>query len=143
MDGEGSLAHGWWRWPLVPFAAFIGATLGAMLFMLLQWLAMKFNGSMSEDGWFFQFVLPAMQSAVFGWLYVLISCTVAPRARYVTGVVMTTTLICLLVLVTGYAWAKSYGSMTGSLIQLTINGVIASFSCVISLMNMKEEYGFK
>ena len=49
IDSISSESSKWWRWPLLPFAAFIGAILGAFLLTLFQWFGMKMQGGYSED----------------------------------------------------------------------------------------------
>jgi hypothetical protein len=82
----------WWRWPLMPFAAVFGGAIGALLFTLLQWVGMKFQGGASVDGWMFAYVVPVLSTAAFGYVYAYLACTVAPRAKFTTGVAMTSVL---------------------------------------------------
>ena len=87
-----NLWEGWWRWPLVPVASIIGAFLGAVVFMLLQFVSMKFSGHYNESGWYFQYILPLMRDGIFGFLAVFCGCMVAPRSKLIVGVVLTTLL---------------------------------------------------
>lgn len=104
-DGQvENIKNQWWRWPLLPFASFVGATLGATLFTAIQWLGMKMTGGFSEDGWFFLYVLPVISSAAFGWLYAWITCYVAPAGKVIAGVVMVTVLALLSILGLAIAW---------------------------------------
>lgn len=140
-QGQASAFEGWWRWPLVPLAAPLGATAGAVAFVLLQWLGMKLHGGMSEDGWFFLYILPVIQSAIFGYLYSTISCAVAPRAKLVTGVVMVTLLGALVVVVLVFGWATSEGR-TGDAVQATVQTVAAMVAAIAALVSFREEHGW-
>lgn len=139
--GQASALDGWWRWPLVPFAAFLGATAGAVVFVLLQWLGMKLHGGMSEDGWFFMYILPVFQSAVFGYLYSVISCAVAPKAKLVTGVVMVTLLGAFTLFLLVVAWSGNLGS-TGEAVKATIQMVVSMVAAVVALVSFREEHGW-
>ena len=68
----------WWRWPLLPFAAVAGALAGSIVATLLMWLGMKLQGGFSEEGWYFRYVMPVIASSIFGFIYTLISCEMAP-----------------------------------------------------------------
>lgn len=140
-QGQASAFDGWWRWPLVPFAAFLGAMAGAAAFVIIQWLGMKFHGGMSEDGWFFLYILPVIQSAIFGYLYSVISCAVAPRAKLVTGVVMVTLLGVLTLIVLVTAWSASAGS-TGDAVKATIQVLASMVAAIAALVNFREEHGW-
>lgn len=82
----------WWRWPILPFAAIVGAAIATFLIQVLMWLAMKFQGGFSEDGWYFHYIMPLISSAIFGYFYTIISCMDAPRGKVLAGTVMVTVL---------------------------------------------------
>jgi hypothetical protein len=140
MNGNNSLAHGWWRWPLLPFAALIGAMLGSALFMAFQWLAMKFRGDFNEDGWYFLYIMPVIQSAIFGWLYVLITYKIAPQGKFIAGIVMTTILILLSLCMIAFAWFGPY-HITKEAVRATVGLIAMSIAAVISLIAARDEYG--
>jgi hypothetical protein len=136
-DGTISASQ-WWRWPLMPFAAVIGGALGATLFTGLQWLGMKFQGGFAEDGWMFMYVLPMISTAAFGYLYAYISCTVAPRAKFIAGVAMTAVLGALSAFVLVVFWLNpSYAP--GRAIFETVKLVLGMAGAVIALMQLHDE----
>ena len=130
----------WWRWLLLPIAASVGGIAGSALFGLVQWIGMKFQG-FSEDGWMFLYILPALISGTFGWLYVYISCAVAPRGKVIAGTVMTTLLV-----VTGLTnlfdvWGlQLYG--TGDTVRLTICSIVASAAGIAALVQAHSEHSW-
>jgi hypothetical protein len=129
----------WWRWPLVPFAAILGSILGAAAFLLLQWVAMKVHGGFSEDGWMFKYILPVVQSAVFGYLYAMISCAVAPKGKVITGVVMVTVLFVLFIALLVFAWVRP-PLQVGPAVQATISIIAAGIAAVVALLHARDEY---
>jgi uncharacterized membrane-anchored protein len=129
----------WWRWPLLPFAAIGGGLLGSFCFVMLQWLIMKFQGDFHEDGWWYNYILPLLSSAVFGWLYVYITFTVAPKGKVIAGVVMTTLLGVITVVSIGVFWYAKHVPLAYS-IQQTV-GVLVSFSAaIVGLIQLKNEH---
>jgi hypothetical protein len=129
----------WWRWPLMPFAAVAGALIGSILFGLVQWFGMKLQGGFTEDGWMYRYILPALTSAAFGWLFVYISCMVAPRGKVITGTVMTTLLVLLGIANLFLIWGlQRYG--TGEAIQLTVGSVFTSAAGVVALVQVHSEH---
>ncbi len=131
-QSESSVASEWWRWPLVPIAAFVGGALGSFLFGLIQWLGMKVQGGFTEDGWMYRYILPVITSAAFGWFYAWISCAVAPRGKVITGTVMITILFLVGATSVTIAWlAPQY--QIGDAMQITI-GSIASFVAAVFVL---------
>jgi hypothetical protein len=129
----------WWRWPLLPIAAVAGALIGSTLFGLLQWFGMKLQGGFTEDGWMYRYVLPALTSAVFGWLFVYISCLVAPRGKVIAGTVMTTILVLMGIANLFLIWGlRRYGA--GEAIQLTVGSVFTSAAGVFALIQAHNEH---
>ncbi len=87
-----NLWEGWWRWPLIPVASIVGAFLGSSAFMILQLFNMKLSGQYNESGWYFQYILPLIRDGIFGFLMVYFGCLIAPRGKLIVGVVLTTLL---------------------------------------------------
>ena len=140
VNSTTALSTGWWRWPLVPFAAVLGALVGSALFFLFQWGAMKMQGGFREDGWWFLYIMPVMQAAAFGYFYTWISCAVAPRGKFITGVVMVTTLFVFLVLLLLFAWLKP-PVQTGPAIQATLGAIATGIACILGLVQARDEHG--
>jgi hypothetical protein len=135
----GASENQWWRWPLVPIAAIGGSVLGSALFGLIQWFGMKLQGGFSEDGWMYQYILPVLTSAIFGWLFIYISCAVAPRGKLITGTVMTTLLVLLGIANLFLVWGlQRYG--TGESVRLTITSIVTSIAGIASLIQAHNEY---
>lgn len=129
----------WWRWPLVPIAALAGGIAGSALLTLIQWFGMKMQGGFSEDGWMYQYVVPTMTVAAFGWLFVHVSCQVAPRGKVITGTVMTTLLVLLGIANLFLVWGlQRYG--TGEAIRLTIGSVVTSIAGIVALVQAHTEH---
>jgi hypothetical protein len=129
----------WWRWPLLPFAVFAGAFVGALLLTLLQWFGMKLQGGYSEDGWYYRYILPVISSAFFGWLYALIALNVAPRAKVMTSVVMTTILGVLTAIGLMFVWLNPRNEI-GTSIQSTIGSIASLVAAIATIVSSKDEY---
>lgn len=135
---QSSVASGWWRWPLVPIAALAGGALASFLFRLIQWLGMKMDGGVTEDGWMFKYILPVIASAVFGWFYIMISCAVAPRGKVITGTVMAAILFLLSATSVVIAWlAPRY--QIGDALQITIGCIAGIFAAIFALIEVKND----
>ena len=139
INSDRNVANQWWRWPLMPIAAILGGIAGSAAFALIQWLGIKLQGGYSEDGWMLQYVLPALTSGAFGWLFVYISCAVAPRGKIIAGTVMTTLLV-----LTGIAnlllvWGFNHYAGSEA-VRLTISSVVASGAGIASLIQAHQEY---
>ena len=132
----------WWRWPLMPFAAVIGGALGALLLVLVQWFFMKLQGGFSEDGWMFRYVLPIVASGAFGWIYVWITCKMAPRGKVISGIVMTTILGLFLLANVLIAWYLPRYPI-GETIQISVGGVASLVAAVFAVMQVHDEEGFR
>ena len=128
----------WWRWPLMPFASFIGASIGAVLFTALQWFGMKLYGGYSEDGWFYIYVLPIISSAVFGWIYVWITYNIAPTGKLIAGAVMTTVLGFIGVASLVIVWGVDKYS-TSEAIQSTVGAVATLFTAIVTLVQLHQD----
>lgn len=133
--------HDWWRWPLLPVAAILGAILGSGLWLVIQWLLLKFYGGAAEDGWIYRYVLPTVSSGIFGWLFVSISCRVAPRGKVIAGTVMTTILV-LLGLANLFVvwWRYGYDDGLEDAIMITVNWLICSAAGVAALINAQSDH---
>jgi hypothetical protein len=129
----------WWRWPLMPFAAFFGAALGSFLLGLLQWFSMKFQGGYSEDGWWFRYIMPVFTSAAFGWLYIWIACAIAPRGKVVAGTVMITILFIFLIFTLAFTWLSTRYEV-GYEIQVTIGVIATLVAAVVALVQVHGEH---
>ena len=129
----------WWRWPLLPFAAVIGAALGAVLLTLFQWFGMKIQGGFSEDGWYYRYILPVISSAAFGWLYVLITLNVAPRGKVIAAVVLTTIMGVLVVLGIILTWTGPVND-TARAVQSTVGSIASMIAAVATIVSLKDEY---
>lgn len=123
----------------MPIAAFGGGALGAYALSMIQWFGMKFHGGYSEDGWMYLYILPVISSAIFGWLYVYISCTLAPRGKAIAGIVMTTILVTICIISTAIVWFHSNYS-PGEAIQKTAGSISTIFASVVSMIQMYGEH---
>jgi hypothetical protein len=129
----------WWRWPLLPFASFIGALAGAMLLTVIQWLGMKWQGGYSEDGWYYRYLLPIFSSALFGWLFALIALNVAPSAKVMAAVVMTTVLGVLFAVGLLFVWVNPRNEIA-SAIQSTVGAVASVAAAISTIVSNKDDY---
>ena len=87
-----SYVAGWWRWPLIPFAAMAGSIIGSTLIGMIGWAGAKKYAGFTQDGWYYLYVLPTIMSGFLGFFWSTVSAYVAPRAKIVTAVVMSTAL---------------------------------------------------
>jgi hypothetical protein len=129
----------WWRWLLLPFAAGAAALAGSMIASLFWWFGMKLQGGFSEDGWYFRFVLPAIASAIFGYLYTHISCEMAPRGKLIAGTVMVTILGLFGLLSIVLAWAMP-DYPVGEAIQATVGTIATMIAAVMTLMDASSKH---
>lgn len=125
---------GWWRWPLLPFAAVAGGMTGAFLANLFTWFGMKLRGGYSEDGWFYLYVMPVLSSALFGYLYTAIACHMAPRGKLIAGTVMVTALGLFGLLSIVLAWTlPDYGTLKAT--QATVSIIAMMIAAIVALMD--------
>ena len=127
----------WWRWILIFPACVVGSILGALAMGVIQWLGMKFTGGYSEDGWYFRYILPVITSATFGYLWVEITCQVAPRAKKISAIVTTTVLLTTLILATIFSLTNVNHSL-GEKIQSVLGGVAMAITAIITILEYKE-----
>jgi uncharacterized membrane protein YvlD (DUF360 family) len=132
------VAQGWWRWPLLPFAAVAGALVGSVLASLLMWFGMKLQGGYTEDGWYFRYVMPVISSAIFGYLYAHISCEMAPCGKIIAGTVMVTTLGLFGLLISVLAWTIPDYPI-GEAIQVTVGTVATMIAAVLTLIDASNK----
>ena len=130
---------GWWRWPLLPLAATIGATLAAVALTLLQWFAMGLGGTYPTDGWYFLFVMPALSAAVFGWLFILITFIVAPRGKVIAAIVMTALLGVLSLFAGIFIWLNP-NDAPGPSIQASVSSIATMVSAYACIVTRKGKY---
>jgi hypothetical protein len=135
---EQSLYHQWWRWPLVPIAAIAGGIAGSLVLGTLNWLSLKFQGGFSEDGWWYRYMIPIITWGMFGWLYVQISCYVAPRGKFITGIVMTTLLFIFSFFGLWLTWHLEKYSTSQS-IQLTVGTIASLIAAIVTLVHVHSE----
>lgn len=126
--GENKRWTEWMRWIALPFASFVGGTLGALAFQVVQWLSMKFKGGFAEDGWYYLYLLPILATATFGYLFTVISYLVAPRAKFRATVVMIVLLAVVFAFMIAFAWIGVWmGASNGPVraVKLTVEGLVA------------------
>jgi hypothetical protein len=116
----------WWRWPLVPIGSIAGAIGGAILMAALQWLAMKIEGRIREDGWWARFVQPLMVFGAFGYLWSTLAYSIAPKGKLIAAVVMTTLL--------GVLWGVAIIILLNDSNFPVFDKVYASISVVTSMI---------
>lgn len=128
----------WWRWPLMPFAAVIGAILGAAIITAINWFFMKFQGGYAEDGWWYLYIKPMFHAGIFGFLYAWIAGYVAPRGKVIASIVMTTILGVLGVVLLAFGWAAP-ATTWGQGIAATIQLVAAVAAAIFGVLVTKEQ----
>jgi|SRR5690554_555586 len=124
----------WWLWPLMPFAAVLGATLGTMILGLIMWLGMKFRGDFSEEGWYYLYIMPVITSVVWGVIFSYISYSMPPKGNLTAGTVMVTVLGVLVLLMLILIWANG-GLELSNKIQSTVGGIATMAGAVGGLVS--------
>jgi hypothetical protein len=127
----------WWRWPLIPIAAVLGAFAAALLMAGFQWLSIKFMGG-GTDGWLFKYIVPLMSAGAFGWAFVRASCEVAPRGKFITGIVMATILTLFNIVVAAFILLRSTEGW-GAMLAGVLWGVVATVVGIVALMQFRTE----
>jgi hypothetical protein len=135
FDGSRAASQ-WWRWPLMPFAAFFGSLIGSYLFSLVSWFGAKFRGGYSEDGWYYLYVMPVVSYTIFGWLYAYISRTVAPHSKNIAGAVMVTLFGVFLLGLIFVTWNLDIARSEA--IRTTIGGIAAIIAAIICLISESD-----
>jgi hypothetical protein len=124
--------HGWWRWPLLPFAAYLGASVGSELLTVLSWLYVALRGGPTQDGLVFLHIVEIVQSAVYGYLFGYIACAVAPRAKRTAGGVMAGVLAIATLFALFLVWTDSYRPLVPtSLTTIQLLGSVAAAIYVV------------
>lgn len=126
------------RWIALPFAAFIGALAGSILLGAFQWLSLKMYGGMSEDGWYFTYLLPFFSSIAFGYLFTIISLQVAPESKVIATTVMVTLLGVMNLIILFLGWKMQISDDFGYFIKLILAIVGTMVAAISALVNHKE-----
>ncbi|MCA9235566.1 MAG: hypothetical protein KDA44_08835 [Planctomycetales bacterium] len=125
-------ATGWWRWPLVPLAAIAGSTVGSTLVGMIGWAGAKTYGGFAEDGWYYLYIMPTIMSGFLGFIWSTASAYVAPYAKFITAVVMSTVLgmIGVFLLMEHFGRPECYSTppilMLAYVIAMIVGAVVAS-----------------
>lgn len=139
-DSESSHAATWWRWPLIPFACLLGASIGATVIAYLNWVSLKMMGGYSEDGLFYSYIMPIFSNVAFGFIWSWIACAVAPRGKVITGAIMTTILGMMLLLGITMMFIPEFLENTlGEKIQGVIGGIAMMIAAIAAVIQAKEE----
>lgn len=138
-EASSSTTSNWWRWPILPFASFLGAALGASFFLLLQWGIAKVRGDFSEDGWYFVYILPMLSSAVFGYLLVFITLYIAPKGKVIAAAIML--IVLCMILLTGqiFMWSNPY-ILFNETLKAFIQSLITIIAAVCSIIFDKDRF---
>ncbi|QSX34480.1 hypothetical protein JYB87_04310 [Shewanella avicenniae] len=129
----------WWLWPLLPFAAFIGAGIGAFLLTLFQWFGLKMQGGFSEDGWYFLYILPIISSAAFGWLFAYITLYLAPKGKVIAASVLVAILGAFSVFGLLFMWLSPQREVAEA-VQATISSVATVSAAIATIVTQKNEF---
>ena len=126
------------RWIALPFATVIGALLASILLALFQWISLKMWGGISEDSWYYRYILPFISSIFFGYFYSIISLKVAPESKVIASTVMVTLLGVLSSFSLYLAWEMKVSHGFRYFIE-TLFGVIGTMSgAIVALVNHEE-----
>jgi len=134
-----SISSNWWIWPLLPFAVVIGASIGAFLLTLIQWLGMKMQGGFSEDGWYYLYILPVVSSAAFGWLYAYITLYLAPNGKIIAASVMVTVLGVIMAIGLLIMWLNP-NRVLGESVQASIGSIATLVAAIATIVTQKDEF---
>lgn len=129
----------WWRWVALPFAAILGAMLCAFIISILQAASMFLFGGFSTDSVYSKYILPIFSSAIFGWIYVLITLNVAPRGKLIAAVVMITILGVISVVTQAHIWISPEYSL-GYAIHSAIAALVTIGTSIMALALNKDDY---
>lgn len=127
----------WWLWPLMPFAAVVGATLGTMVVGLVLWAGMKFRGDFSESGWYYLYIMPVITSFLWGVIFSYISYHMPPKGNLTAGTVMVTILGVVLLLMLVLIWASGSVQLANK-IQSTIGATATMVGAIFVLANSQR-----
>lgn len=133
-----SNAYQWWRWPLVPVAAILGAMAGGFFIAVMQWVALKTTGAAYGEGLMKGFFLPLANVVIGGYLYGYLSCMVAPRAKVRTGMIMSGILAVLMVLAITIYWMSADHTASHKAIQALLYFSNA-FSAMVAVSMFNKE----
>lgn len=133
-----SLASQWWRWPLLPFASFLGGAIGASLLTLFMWFGMKMSGGYTEDGWYYRYIMPLFSAGAFGYLTAIIAAYVAPKGKLIAGTVIVTILGIVVLIGAVLYWLLDKYSL-GESIQATVGAIATMIGSVAALIQVHDE----
>lgn len=85
-------ARQWWRWLLIPIAAPVSAIFVVAAVAGIQYLFAKIHGGIRSDGWYWLFVMPAINLASLSYTATLVTGLLAPTGKTIAAVVITTVL---------------------------------------------------
>jgi hypothetical protein len=89
----------WWRWPLMPIASLLGATIASGLLNVVVFFGFMILSGRQPDGWFLLYVVPLLSYGIFGYVVALVAYSLAPRHKLFAGLTMTAVMLVLMALV--------------------------------------------
>jgi hypothetical protein len=63
----------WWRWPLMPIASLLGATIASGLLNVVVFFGFMILSGRQPDGWFLLYVVPLLSYGIFGYVVALVA----------------------------------------------------------------------
>lgn len=122
------------RWVAMPFAAVIGASLGAGVLVLMVFTA---PAGFLLRGSYIVYIISIISAYVFGFLYAYIVYAISPRSKEVAVVVMTTVLCVMgtMMLILGWVLASDNTSLA---IRATLQIIAAMVAAVLVAKSCKK-----
>lgn len=127
----------WWRWLLVPFASVGGAYIGFYIFMLIQYIH-----SANTDGYLSMItliIIPVIGKAIFGFIFGLLSYTIAPRGKMLASVVMITLLAAISILEVLLSFYNLNFSVAIK-IQVLIGDIVLIIGAIVGAKKADKDY---
>ena len=137
MKMEKQTSSQWWRWILMPLAAYIFAPIVAIFIAYSLAIVAKANGM--SGGFIFLYVIPVIATGALGYTFAKISCDVAPSRKFAAGAVMVAFLSLICIASAAWAWISQSIDSTAA-IQSTIGAFATVIPAILRVAKEREKH---
>lgn len=127
------------RWMLLPIFSIIGSIILAIIFGFILWLIMKSSDNYNPNSNYVLHLLPALSSLVLGWSYVYITIKMAPKAKVIVTIVMST-IFCLFMIFLLLIMLIFLEDMPDSITQLIIIAIFSLLAAITTTIRYKNKF---
>lgn len=130
----------WWRWALMPVAAVAGTLFLSFLVSIVYTYFSKVFLEAYVGAGVTRFNANILASLCFGYVYISIACAVAPRGKFVVGVVMAGLFLAYVIVTDVAIWVSSLYEVSGAIWE-SICSLVALMAAAAALFQVHRESG--